>query len=73
MHQNILLFRIRHMGINFCSADGTVSQHFLDVPHVNILFQKKCSEGVPEHMWGDMLADTSKICIVVNHEPHRLI
>lgn len=39
MDQNVLLLRIRHVRVNFGGTYGTVPQHPLDVPDVDILFQ----------------------------------
>ena len=73
MNQNILLFGTRHMRINFRSAYGAVSKHSLYIPDINVLLQKEGGEGMPEHMGSDMLANSGKLNVAVNHKAHRLI
>ena len=71
--QNILLFPAGHMGINFRCADGAVSQHFLDIPDIHILFQKQGGERMPEHMRRQMLFNTGKLRVMYNHVADRLV
>lgn len=73
MNQNIFLLCIRNMCINFRCTDRAMSQHFLDVPDIHILFQQQGGKGVPEHMRGNVLADLGKLCIAVNHKADGLV
>ena len=73
MHQNILLLRIRHMGIDFRCTDGAMPQHLLDIPDINVLFQQQGGKGMTEHVWGNMLFDAGKGSIVLYHEAHGLV
>jgi len=61
------------MGVYLCCTDGAVSKHLLDVPDIHVLFKQKCGKGMPEHMRGDMLADSGKLCIAVYHKSDGLI
>ena len=61
------------MCINFGCANGTMSKHSLYVSNINILFQQKRGEGVPEHMGCDMLADTGQFSIMIDHKADGLV
>ena len=71
--KNILLLGIRYMGIDFGRTDGAVSQHFLDIPYIHILFQQESGKGMPEHMGRNMLADTGLLRIPVYHKTDGLV
>ena len=73
MKQDILLFPIRHMGINFRSTNRTMPQHLLNIADINILFQQKRSERVPEHVRCDMLVQICQSGIMIDHEADRLV
>ena len=61
------------MCVYFCCADGAVSKYLLYVPDIDVLFQQERGKGVAEHMGGNMLADTGKLCIAVYHKADRLV
>ena len=61
------------MRINLCCTDRTVPKHPLDISDINILFQQKRGEGVPEHMGCDMLADTGQFSIMIDHKADGLV
>ena len=71
--QNILLLNIRHMGINFCCANGAMPQHALNIPDIHILLQKQGGKGMAEHMWCQMLLNPGKFGITCNHKTDGLI
>ena len=73
MHKNILLLCIRHMRVYFCCADRAVTEYPLYVPDIDVLLQQERGEGVAEHMRGDVLADTGKLCVAVYHKADRLV
>ena len=73
MHQNILLLGVGDVGIDFCCADGAVSQHLLDVADIHILLQQECGEGVAKHVGRDVLTETSKAGIAADHKADGLV
>ena len=72
-HQNILLLRVRHVGVNLRRADGAVSEHPLYIADVNVLLQQKGGEGVAEHVRGDVLADAGEPRVTVYHKADGLV
>ena len=73
MGQDILLLGIGDVGIYFGGADGTVSQHFLNITNINILFQKQSGEGMAEHMWCEMQVNFGEAGIAIYHKTDRLL
>ena len=71
--KDIPLLRQGNMGINFRDIDRTVPQHFLNIADINILFQQKRSERVPEHVRCDMLVQICQSGIMIDHEADRLV
>ena len=72
-NKDIPLFRHSHMRIYFSNINRTMPQHFLDIPDIDICFQKARGKGVPEHMWGDVLVYGGKGSIFINHPADRLV
>ena len=71
--ENIFLFGHGYVGIDLSNINGAVSKHSLYIPDINVLLQKEGGEGMPEHMGSDMLANSGKLNVAVNHKAHRLI
>lgn len=71
--KDIPLFRHRHMGINLCNINRAVPKHFLDIPDINIRFQKACCKGMAEHVGRDMQIYGGKGGVLVYHPAHGLI
>ena len=72
-NKNIPLFRHSHMCIYFSNVYRTMSQHFLDIPDIDICLQKTRGEGMPEHMRGDVLVYGGKGSVFINHPADRLV
>ena len=73
VHQNILLLRVRHVGVNLRRADGAVAEHSLYVADVNVLLQQEGGEGVTEHVRGDVLVDAGEPRVTVYHKADGLV
>lgn len=50
-----------------------MTEYPLYVPDIDVLFQQERGKGVAEHMWGNVLADTGKLCVAVYHKADRLV
>ena len=44
-----------------------MAKHLLNIADIDILFKEKSSKRMSEHMWGNMLANVGKCCIVIDH------
>ena len=42
--KDVFLLCARHVGVDFCRADGAVAEHSLYVADVNVLLQQKCGK-----------------------------
>ena len=61
------------MRINLSCYDGAVAQQLLYVSDIHILFEKQGGEGVAEQMGCDMLCDSGRLTVLVDHESNRLV
>lgn len=73
MHQNIFLLGVGDVGVDFCCADGAVSQHLLDVADIHILLQQECGKGMAKHVGRDVLAEAGKAGIAADHKADGLV
>lgn len=55
--QDVALLGKCDMRVDLSDIDGAVSEHLLDITDIHICLQQAGSEGVAEHMRGDVLID----------------
>ena len=67
-----LLLSDTRMCVDLCGSDGTVSEHLLNIPNIDVFFKQQRSKRMSEHMRCDMLIDPSVLGVVINHVSHGL-
>ena len=56
-----------YVGVDFCSEDTFVAEHFLDYAEVGAVFYQMGGEGVAEGVWGDVFVNAGKHGAVFHH------
>ncbi len=64
---NVLELRIRDVGINLCSGNGRVPEHFLDGPNICTILQESSGEAMSQSMSRDILGNSGLESSFANH------